>query len=92
MHDHENVREKEHPRLVARNTRLGLRLFFIYLLLYGGFIGASTFAPSVMKLRALGGINLSVLCGFGLILAALILAVVYLICCRRPLSGGGAEG
>jgi uncharacterized membrane protein (DUF485 family) len=85
MHDHENVREDEHPDLVARNTRIGLGLFAVYLLLYAGFMGLSTFAPEVMKVRY-GGINLSVLYGFGLIIAALILAIIYLLLCRRPVA------
>jgi uncharacterized membrane protein (DUF485 family) len=89
VHDHENVREEEQPELVARNTRIGLGLFAIYFALYAGFMGLSTFAPDVMKVRY-GGINLSVLYGFGLILAALILAIVYLLLCRRPVAGAAA--
>lgn len=86
MHDHENIREEEHPPLVARNTRIGLSLFAIYLALYAGFMGLSTFAPKVMQARPFGGLNLFVLYGFGLIVAALILAIVYLLLCRRPVA------
>lgn len=89
MHDHENVREDEHPELVARNTRIGLWLFALYLALYAGFMGLSTFAPKVMQGRPFGGLNLFVLYGFGLILAALVLAIVYLLLCRRPVAGDG---
>ncbi len=88
MHDHENVREAENPQLVTRNTRTGLWLFVVYLALYAGFMGLSTFAPQVMKIRPFGGLNLAVLYGFGLILAALILAIIYLLLCRRPIAPG----
>ncbi len=92
MHDHENIREDESPALVARNTRTGLKLFAIYLACYAGFMGLSTFAPEVMKLRPFGGLNLFVLYGFGLILAALILAIVYLVLCRRAVVGSKDKG
>lgn len=88
MHDHENIREDEHPEIVAHNTRLGLMLFAIYCLLYGGFMGLSTFAPEVMRWQPFGGINLAILYGFGLIAAAMILAAVYLVLARREVSGG----
>ena len=84
MHDHENVREDEHPELVAFNTRLGLMLFVVYCALYGGFMGLSTFAPAVMKSQPFGGINLAILYGFGLIAAAMILAIVYLFLAKQP--------
>ena len=86
MHGHENLREHELPELVARNTRTGLVLFAVYLVLYAGFMGLSTFAPEVMKMRPFGGINLAVLYGFGLILAALVLAIIYRYWCSRPVA------
>jgi uncharacterized membrane protein (DUF485 family) len=83
MHDHENIREEEHPQLVTRNTRLGLVLFTLYCLLYGGFIGMSLFAPGLMKSQPFGGVNLAILYGFALIVAALVLAVIYLVLAGR---------
>ncbi len=83
MHDHENVREDEHPEIIAHNTRLGLILFALYCVMYGGFMGLSTFAPEVMKSRPFGGVNLAILYGFGLIVAAMLLAVVYLFLAKQ---------
>ncbi len=88
MHDHENVREDEHPEVVAHNTRLGLVLFALYCLLYAGFMGLSTFAPAVMKSQPFGGVNLAILYGFGLIVAAMVLAVVYLFLAKQPDAHG----
>ncbi len=87
MHDHENIREDEHPELVARNTRLGLVLFVLYCLLYGGFIGMSLFAPAAMKSQPFGGMNLAILYGLLLIVAALVLAIIYLVLAGREHKG-----
>ncbi len=59
------------------NARLGLWLFFVYLTLYTSFVLLSAFAPAVMEWRPGDGINLALLYGFGLILAALALAFIY---------------
>jgi uncharacterized membrane protein (DUF485 family) len=66
----------------SHNARLGLVLFLVYLLFYGGFVGMATFAPNVMAKPALAGVNLAVVYGFGLIVAALVLALVYMLLCR----------
>jgi uncharacterized membrane protein (DUF485 family) len=59
------------------NSRLGLQLFFLYFVLYAGFVLINAFAPAVMEWRPWGGINLALLYGFGLIVAALALAFIY---------------
>jgi uncharacterized membrane protein (DUF485 family) len=86
LHDTAHEREAEHPELVSRNTRTGLWLFLVYLLLYAGFMGLSTFKPELMKARPFGGVDLAILYGFGLIVAALVLAFAYLALCRRPVA------
>jgi uncharacterized membrane protein (DUF485 family) len=58
-------------------SRLGLVLFTVYLLLYGGFMLLNAFAPDLMEATPLAGVNLAVLYGFGLIIAAIVLAVIY---------------
>jgi uncharacterized membrane protein (DUF485 family) len=50
--------------------------FLVYCLLYAGFMGLVAFAPDVLATRVLGGVNLAVAYGMGLILAAVVLAVV----------------
>ncbi len=86
MDSHENVREEEDPKLVARNTRIGLILFVIYLSLYAGYIGLTTFAPKVMQSTPFGGINFAISSGFILIAAAMVLAIIYLFLAGRPLA------
>ena len=65
----------------TRNARIGLILFTLYLLLYGGFVLLNTFAPQMMEWTPVAGVNLAILYGFGLIIAALVLALLYGILC-----------
>lgn len=82
----------DHPELAAANARAGLWLFGVYLLLYGGFVGVSAFAPAWMAWAPLGGLNLALLSGVGLILAAFVLALVYMGACRRAAGRHAAGG
>ena len=71
-----DVRE---PRTVAPASRLGLALFGLYVLLYGGFIGLVLARPDLVAERPFGGVNLAIACGLGLIVAAVLLSVVYMV-------------
>lgn len=66
----------------TRNSRIGLKLFAVYLLLYGGFVLLNTFWPATMDATPVAGINVAILYGFGLIIAAFVLALIYGWCCR----------
>jgi len=67
------------PRTVAPASRLGLTLFGLYVLLYGGFIGLVLVRPNLVAERPFGGVNLAIACGLGLIVAAVALSVVYML-------------
>lgn len=58
-------------------SQLGFVLFTIYLLLYSGFVLINAFRPEWMQVQPLSGVNLAILYGFGLILAAFFLALLY---------------
>ncbi len=66
-----------------RNARIGLVLFVVYSLLYGGFVFLNAFAADVMEMTPIAGVNLAILYGFGLIIAALLLALVYGFLCKE---------
>lgn len=82
--DHGPVHPKEieDPRIAARNARYGMVLFVVYLLFYGGFVGLNAFFPAQMEQTPALGLNLAILYGFGLIFAAMFLALVYSWLCR----------
>ena len=74
---------EDHPEVITRNARSGLTLFILYLLLYGAFIAVNIFSPDTMGETmiagiSLGGPNLAIVGGIGLIFAAFVLALVYM--------------
>ena len=71
-------------RLFSHNARLGMVMFLIYLAVYCGFVLISAFAPQLMshQVDALGGVNVAIVYGMVLIVAALVLAIVYMALCR----------
>jgi uncharacterized membrane protein (DUF485 family) len=66
------------------NARLGIGLFLLYLAIYAGFVLLSAFKPDEMSkpLDIFGGLNVAIAYGMGLILAALLLAAVYILKCK----------
>lgn len=76
-------REQEDATVIAHNTRIGLILFAGYVALYGGFMALSAFSPATMAKPLIAGANLAVVYGFGLIGAAIVLALFYMQICRK---------
>jgi len=73
-----NDPEPGEQRQAAPASRLGLALFGLYVLLYGGFIGLVLLRPDLAAERPFGGVNLAIACGLGLIAAAVLLSVAYM--------------
>ena len=71
----------------THNARIGMVLFVVYLILYGGFVFLNAFAAETMEATPFAGVNLAILYGFGLIVAALVLALVY-GCISKSEEGG----
>lgn len=72
--------------MANRNARIGLVLFVVYLLIYGGFVGLNAFSPETMDETPVAGVNLAILYGFGLIAAAFVLALLYGLLCRKEVG------
>ena len=64
------------------NAKLGLALFVFYSLFYGGFMFLNAFSPTTMEQTPIAGVNLAILYGFGLILGAFLISLVYGFMCR----------
>lgn len=75
----------------SRNARIGIVLFTVYLALYGGFVYLSAFRPELMESTPVAGLNLAILYGFGLIVAALLMALLYGWLCRENGSEGSSQ-
>ena len=56
---------------------LGMILFVLYLILYGGFVLLNAFAPETMEITPMAGVNLAIWYGVGLIVTAIALALIY---------------
>ena len=76
---------------IARNARIGLILFVIYVVFYAAFVWLSAFRPGVMARPFIGGVNLAVCYGLGLIVAAFVLAIIYMLLCDDAAEGSEGE-
>jgi uncharacterized membrane protein (DUF485 family) len=88
----ERVHDDHHAPTVARNARVGLWLFGVYVLLYGGFMALNAFYPRRMGQPVFAGVNLAVTYGLLLILAAFVLALLYMFLVRGRADDNGREG
>ncbi len=88
---HPNPSGEDHPELTGRHARTGLWLFAVYVLLYGGFVALNAFKPALMAAPWLGGVNLAVGYGLGLILGAIVVALIYMILCSKAADAHAAK-
>jgi len=72
----------------AFKARLGVIMFCIYTIVYAGFIFINVFEPKLMKID-IGSLNLAIVYGFGLIVFAIVLAVIYNHFCTRAEKSAG---
>ena len=68
------------------NTKLGLILFGIYLILYLGFVFGNAFVADAMETKVFMGLNLAIVYGFTLIKMAFVLSLIYGLMCRAEPS------
>ena len=80
----ESAHVPDDARAEARNARMGLVFFTVYLVIYCGYVGLAAFARSVMDMTPVAGLNVATLYGLGLIVFALIFAVGYGWACQSP--------
>ena len=79
--------------MARHNARLGLVLFTVYALCYAAFVFTNAFAAEAMERQPIAGLNLAVLSGFGLIVLALVLALIYGVAAKSapPADDGEAN-
>lgn len=77
----------------AYKRRLGVIMFLIYAAIYAGFVAINLVSPVLMEAIVAAGLNLAVIYGLGLIVFALLLALVYNgACSRREAALAEREG
>ena len=62
---------------------LGVKIFIVYALIYAGFVAINVINPVLMEAEVIFGLNLAIVYGFGLIIIALILALIYNVMCNN---------
>lgn len=81
MHVNSTTEEKE---IVTRQkSKLGVRLFFIYLICYAGFVALGVFNYELLSTTVFSGLNLAVVYGIGLIVFAVIMGIIYNYYCTK---------
>ncbi|MCD4830869.1 MAG: DUF485 domain-containing protein [Anaerohalosphaeraceae bacterium] len=73
-------------------SKLGIKLFLVYAVIYAGFVAINVIKPVLMEKEIIFGLNLAVVYGFGLIIFALLLAVFYNhLCIKREKAANGSN-
>lgn len=67
----------------AYKVRIGIYMILLYALVYFGFIVINISNPLLMEKIIFSGLNLAVVYGIGLIIFALILALIYNSMCSK---------
>jgi uncharacterized membrane protein (DUF485 family) len=70
----------EEDKSIKYKAKVGVWMFLGYFIVYAVFIIINVFKPKVMGLD-IGSLNLAIVYGFGLIVLALIMALIYNALC-----------
>ncbi len=80
---HEPVAVIGKDNAAAKKSRLGVILFIVYTVIYAGFVLIGLTKPELMGLEIIGGQNIAIIYGFGLIILAIVMGFVYNFFCTR---------
>jgi len=84
LHEPALPAEASDPVAESYNSRLGLWLFALYFLAFSAFVAINAVSPQLMDRVVIAGLNLAIVYGFGLIVGAFVLAIVYASLCKTP--------
>jgi uncharacterized membrane protein (DUF485 family) len=80
---HEPAIQAGKDHAAGYKASLGVVMFIIYSLIYTGFVLLNVISPVSMEIEVFLGMNLACVYGFGLIIIALIQALIYDGMCRK---------
>lgn len=89
---HEPAQKDDSPDLAGGyKAKLGVQMFIVYALVYLGFVAIGLFSIETYETIIVFGLNLAVVYGFGLIVFALVLALIYNhMCATKEAEMNGA--
>ena len=80
---HEPAAQSKSDPASAYKVSLGAWMFLVYAIVYVGFVAINVGKPVLMENIVCMGLNLAVVYGFGLIIFAMVLALVYNALCTK---------
>jgi uncharacterized membrane protein (DUF485 family) len=80
---HEPAVELGKDNSIEKKSRLGVILFWVYLFVYTGFVVIGTLSPKTLGMELLGGLNLAIIYGMGLIILAAVMGLIYNYFCTK---------
>ena len=80
--EHEPASELKEDKSVGFKTKLGLIMITVYTVVYFTFIIIAVANPQLMA-KDIGSLNLAIAYGFGIIILAIIQALIYNFACSR---------
>ncbi|MFC1743485.1 DUF485 domain-containing protein [Candidatus Riflebacteria bacterium] len=66
---------------IETKTNIGFVCFIFYCVVYSGFVIINTLNPRLMNMQVAFGLNLAVFYGFGLIILAIVMGLIYHFVC-----------
>lgn len=79
---HGPAAELSEDKASKRKAALGVKLFFVYMLTYVGFVFIAISNPDLMGEKVLLGLNLAIVYGVGLIILAVLMGFIYHFACN----------
>ncbi|OHB49864.1 MAG: hypothetical protein A2Y10_09570 [Planctomycetes bacterium GWF2_41_51] len=93
---HQPAAKGKPDNAIGYKSKLGIFMFIIYAVIYAGFVVVNVARPTLMEKHFIFGLNIAVVYGFGLIVFALILALIYNHLCtmreKHPAQNGAKGG
>ena len=80
---HEPAVKTEKDAASDWKAKLGIKLFWLYCIIYMGFVGIAVFATETMKTKVFAGTNLAIIYGLALIVFAIVIGLIYNHLCTR---------
>jgi hypothetical protein len=88
---HEPAKPSGKDPAAPYKARLGVKMFAFYALVFAGFVAINLISPLTMGQTIAFGLNLATVYGLGLIIVALVEALIYDAMCRRREAAFASE-
>lgn len=80
---HQPASDRGTDEAAEKKSKLGVILFFVYTIIYSGFVFIGLTKPELMGLEIISGQNIAIIYGFGLIALAIIMGFIYNYFCTK---------